>query len=69
MCAISVCSLQLKLLGMSGLHLIVYSCVRPWPQTFFDIGVGVCEREFRRRTGKSYRVGRNFVSERHGRTH
>jgi hypothetical protein len=27
----------------------------------FDIGVGVCEREFLRRTGKSYRFGRNYV--------
>jgi len=36
----------------------------------FDIGVSVCvcEREFRRLTGKSYRVGRNFVCARRGRT-
>ena len=34
----------------------------------FDIGVGVCEREFRRRTGKSYRVRKNFLCARRGRT-
>jgi len=44
----------------------------------FGIGVGtnyywvwvcVCEREFRRQTGKSYRIGRNFVWVRHMSTH
>ena len=28
----------------------------------------MCEREFRRRTGKLYSVGRNFVCARRGRT-
>ena len=35
----------------------------------FDIDVGVCERQFRRRTGILYRVGKNFVCAPHGRTH
>jgi hypothetical protein len=52
--------------GMSGLHLIDFSWVRTWPSPLLTCGC-VCEREFRRRTEKSCRVGRNLVCACHGR--
>jgi len=54
---------------MGELNLIDHSCVLTSPPHPWHRCGCVCESEFRRRTEKSYGVGRNFLRAHRGRTH